>query len=110
MGFYLIFFSKLFNFAFKKTYFPYYSMRVTIDSKVTKNLNRMPVYVSEKVYAAAELLEQYPMIRADLKKLGEGIYRMRIGSYRLIFKVYKEQDLIVIAEVETRGGVSYSKG
>lgn len=85
-------------------------MKVTIDRKVTKSLNRMPVYVSDKVFGAAKLLEQYPMIHADLKKLGEGIYRMRIGSYRLIFKVYKEQDLIVIVEVETRGGISYSKG
>ena len=70
----------------------------------------MPVYVSEKVYAAAKLLEQYPMIHADLKKLGEGTYRMRIGGYRLIFKLYADQDLIVIIEVETRGGISYSKG
>ncbi len=85
-------------------------MEVTIDRKVTKRLSKMPVYVSEKVYTAAKLLEQYPMIHADLKKLGEGIYRMRMGDYRLIFKVYKEQDLIVIVEVETRGGISYSKG
>ena len=85
-------------------------MKVTIDRKVTKSLNKMPVYVSDKVFEAAKLLEQYPMIHADLKKLGGGIYRMRIGGYRLIFKVYKEQDLIVIVEVETRGGISYSKG
>ena len=70
----------------------------------------MPVYVSDKVFEAAKLLEKYSIIHADLKKLGEGIYRMRIGSYGLIFKVYKEQDLIVIVEVETRGEISYFKG
>ncbi len=85
-------------------------MKIILDRKVTKALNRMPIHVSEKVYSAAKLLERYPMIRTDLKKLGEGTYRMRIGGYRLIFKVYKEQDLIVIVEVETRGGISYSKG
>lgn len=85
-------------------------MRVEIDRKVSKSLSRMPVYVSEKVNDAAKLLEQFPMIHADLKKLGQATYRMRIGGYRIIFKVYKEQDLIVIAEVETRGGISYSKG
>jgi mRNA-degrading endonuclease RelE of RelBE toxin-antitoxin system len=62
----------------------------------------MPIYVSDKVFGVAKLLEQYPMIHADLKKLGKGIYKMRIGSYRLIFKVYEEQDLIVIVEVEIR--------
>ena len=42
-------------------------MKVTIDRKVTKSLNRMPVYVSDRVFGAVKLLEQYPMIHADLK-------------------------------------------
>ena len=61
--------------------FPYCPMKVMIDRKVTKSLNRMPVHISDKVFDAAKLLEQYPTIHTDLKKLGEGIYRMRIGSY-----------------------------
>ena len=85
-------------------------MQVMIDRKVVRALNRMPIHVSQKVYSVAKLLEQYPTMRADIKKLGDGTYRMRIGEYRLIFKIYKEKNLIVIAEVETRGRISYSKG
>ncbi len=85
-------------------------MKVIIEKRVIKSLGRMPLHVSEKVYSAAKLLEQYPKIRTDLEKLGSGVYRMRIGDYRIIFMVYNEQELIVIIEVAARGNVSYSKG
>ena len=83
-------------------------MRVIIHRKVLKRLARAPDFAKAGVLETAKVLEQFPMIHADVKKLGPDRYRIRRGGYRIIFVV--EADTIIIYEINVRGRISYSKG
>lgn len=83
-------------------------MQVIIDKKVSKNMDRFPPYVREQVLETLILLEKFPLITADIKKLGRGTYRIRRGKYRILFHV--ESDIIVVFEIDIRGRISYAKG
>ncbi len=45
--------------------------------------------------------------KVDLKpvKGTEGVYRLRVGKYRLLFKVLKQEGVILIARIASRGEV-----
>jgi mRNA-degrading endonuclease RelE of RelBE toxin-antitoxin system len=68
----------------------------------------MPGFIVEKILETAKTLEQFPMIRADIKKLDGRIYRIRRGNYRMVFAV--EGDILYITEIDVRGRISYSRG
>ncbi len=85
-------------------------MKVIIHQRVHKSLARMPTYVSDVVTEVATLLENFPLIHADIKKLGPSQYRIRKGEYRIIFYYLKSEATILIYEVEIRGKISYSRG
>ncbi|MDE1827631.1 MAG: type II toxin-antitoxin system RelE/ParE family toxin [Candidatus Micrarchaeota archaeon] len=85
-------------------------MRVVVDPKVEKVFTTFPKFVQSRLLKKINLLERFPLINADIKKLGDGVYRMRSGRYRLLFRAKKEKDLIVVYEIDTRGKISYAKG
>ncbi len=80
-------------------------MKVIFHEKVLKKMEKFPQYVKDDIIETATLLERFPFARLDTKKLGGGIYRVRKGKYRMLFRV--EQDLIVIFEIDIRGRISY---
>jgi len=85
-------------------------MKVEIHKKAAKAMTRFPGYVQEDILEVCKMLESYPVISADIKKLGDGVYRIRKGGYRILFAVIKERDLILVFEIEARGKISYAKG
>lgn len=57
----------------------------------------------EKIYKRLLLLEKFPFIALDIKKLRgyKNTYRLRIGKYRIKF-VLKE-DTVIFYDIELRG-------
>ncbi|MEM0217747.1 MAG: type II toxin-antitoxin system RelE/ParE family toxin [Candidatus Nezhaarchaeales archaeon] len=49
-------------------------------------------------------LEDFPNIQLDIVKIaGEAnTFRLRVGKYRALFKVYEQEKIIVIAKIDTR--------
>lgn len=84
-------------------------MEVKIHRRVLKRIERFPEYVKADIFETLELLERWPFIIADIKKLDDGVYRIRKGSYRILFQTHKARDLILVFEIEIRGSVSYAK-
>ncbi len=46
-------------------------------------------------------LENFLNVR-NVIKIGENLYRMRIGNYRALFKVYEKEKVIVVINVRGR--------
>jgi mRNA-degrading endonuclease RelE of RelBE toxin-antitoxin system len=78
-------------------------MQVIFHKKVLKKIEKFPKFVKEDVYEIAKLLENFPFVRLDIKKLGGSVYRVRKGKYRILFVI--ENNIILIFKIDVRGRV-----
>lgn len=70
--------------------------------KAKKKLDKFPHF--EKIEEKLKELKNFPNVR-NVIKIGENLYRMRIGSYRALFKVYEADSIIVVVNVDVRGKI-----
>jgi mRNA interferase RelE/StbE len=76
--------------------------QVFLHKKAQKNLEKFSD--SERIRTHLRTLEQFPD-SGDLIRIEDGIYRMRIGEYRALFKVYDDEKIIVVINIDVRGKV-----
>jgi len=79
--------------------------RVFLHKRVIKFLEKLDEKRRENVLRVLKSLEKFPLIRADIKKIGERTYRMRIGELRVIFDYDKEKNAIFVKLVDFRGRI-----
>lgn len=70
--------------------------------KAKKKVDKFPD--SERIEKKLKTLESFPNITSVIR-IEKDIYRMRIGDYRALFKVYEEEKAIVILDVDVRGKI-----
>jgi len=75
---------------------------IYILPKANKKLEKFPD--AERIKEKLKALEKFPNVR-NIIKIGENLYRMRIGNYRALFKVYDEEKVIVVINVDVRGKI-----
>jgi len=75
---------------------------VYLHKKAQKNLEKFSD--REHIRSHLRALERFPD-SGDLVRIEDGIYRMRIGEYRALFKVYEDEKIIVVINVNVRGKV-----
>ena len=77
--------------------------KVTFKASVDKDLTDLPKNVVARVWQRFELLKQQPFPRQALKLEGsEGLYRLRVGDYRIIYGVDVQAREVVIHHVRHR--------
>ncbi len=79
-----------------------------IPRKVAKQLASLPARARERIVRRVEQLRNWPDHGQDVKALRgrlAGCYRLRCGSYRVLFQVVEGAKLIVIEQVGPRGSV-----
>jgi mRNA interferase RelE/StbE len=75
--------------------------RVEFDREAAKALRRLSRTDRTRILAAiAKLADQ-----GDIRELvgAGGLYRLRVGDWRVIFRVKRDLDLVQIATVSSRG-------
>ena len=75
---------------------------VFLHKKAQKNLEKFPD--RERIREHLLKLENFPH-SGDLVRIENSIYRLRIGNYRALFKVYEEESIIVVVKIDVRGRV-----
>ncbi len=75
-------------------------------SRIKRELKRIPEADRARVAEAIAELRDQPR-PADAIQLEPDVYRIRVGDYRVIYKVYDEQQLILIGRVVRRGESTY---
>ena len=59
--------------------------RVTFKTSVDKDLTNLPKDMVSRIWQRFDLLKQQPFPRQALKLEGsEGLYRLRVGDYRIV--------------------------
>lgn len=79
--------------------------RVFLHKRVIKFLEKLDERRKENILRILKSLEKFPLIRADIKKIGEKTYRLRIGELRVIFDYDKDKNAIFVKLVDFRGRV-----
>ncbi len=67
-----------------------------------KKLDKFPD--SKRIEEELKKLKDFPNVR-NIIRIEENIYRMRIGKYRTLFKVYEDEKIIVIINIDARGRI-----
>ena len=84
---------------------------VNLSNKAKKQFGSMDPQMHSRVKQLFLVLEHRPMPFGayDLKKLKgeENTYRVRLSSYRVVYKVNPEQMLVDVAKIERRSEHTY---
>jgi mRNA-degrading endonuclease RelE of RelBE toxin-antitoxin system len=82
-------------------------MEVIVQENFYKKLKKLPKDVQTRTYDALKLLERFPFIRLDIKKIkGKGrVFRIRLGRYRIIFILIENK--IYVSDIGVRSRVKY---
>jgi len=82
--------------------------RVEISPPAGKNLNHLPIQVCQRLEPDLLALGDNPYPEGVRKIQGtEGAYRIRVGNYRIVYEVYREQEVVVILRVDRRSKTTY---
>jgi mRNA interferase RelE/StbE len=75
-------------------------------SRIKRELKRVPEANRTRIAAAVTELRNQPR-PPDAIQLEPDVYRIRIGEYRVIYKVYDEDRLVLIGRIARRGEDTY---
>ncbi len=78
---------------------------VRIEKEAQKELDKIPYSYREKIIAVLSHLSSNPYIGKKLSGKLKNLYTYRVWPYRIIYKLYKKQLLIIIIHVAHRQGV-----
>lgn len=81
-------------------------MEIILNKQAIKFLKRQEKTIQLRVYEALKGLKEKPPI-GDIKKLKgiEDMYRLRIGTYRVIFTVDFQKETINILAINNHGDI-----
>ena len=75
-------------------------------SRIKHELKRIPEADRVRIATAVAELRDQPR-PPDAIQLASDIYRIRVGDYRVIYKVYDGEQLVLIGRVARRGEGTY---
>lgn len=75
-------------------------------SRIKRDLKRIPADDRARIAKAIALLSSEPR-PMDAIQLESDVYRIRVGDYRVIYKVYESRELILIGRISRRGENTY---
>jgi len=79
------------------------SYKIEIAKKAIKQINSLPYFIIKNVSKRIDKLAENPF-PYDSKKLkaNENAYRIRVGNYRILYEVFKQNLIIKIVRVAHR--------
>ena len=76
---------------------------IELSRPAAKQLERAPDMMQQRIVAALDGLTAQPP-QGDIKKLAgsPSLYRLRVGSWRVVFQRMRERRIVVILTIEPR--------
>ncbi len=79
--------------------------KIIIEKDVAKFLDKIDDYIVEAFYKKIKILSvDIKNVSVDIKRLkwNDDLYRLRIGKYRFVYKIYNEKLVIVFVDADSR--------
>ena len=83
--------------------------RTEFAPRAKKALDRLPKRDGDRIAVAIAALATGPRDRAEKISGAENLYRIRVGSFRVIFEIAEATKLVVILKVARRSETTYRK-
>ncbi len=85
--------------------------KIELERGVGKALTKIPRQDQERIIGAIDGLadEPRPPGCAPVRAATKGTYRFRVGSYRVIYAVLDQEQVLIIARVSRRGEGTYRR-
>jgi len=74
--------------------------KVVVKKSARKELSKLPIQANNKIIIAIKALAHDPRPSGSKKLIGEELWRIRTGDYRVIYSVFND---VLIVEVLTIG-------
>ena len=78
----------------------------TVNSRIKRELLRIPPLNRQRIAEAVQTLADDPR-PPGVKQLELNLYRLRVGDYRVIYKVFDDEKVILIGRVARRSESTY---
>ena len=80
------------------------------EARLSKRANRELALLEQstrsRIVARLEELGDDPFPRGAIKLQGrEGVHRIRVGDYRILYEVFRKEGLVLVDKVDHRSGV-----
>lgn len=80
--------------------------QVIVERSAEKSMSRLPKDVRARLLVAFDRLAENPRHPGVIKLQGYSeLYRVRVGSWRIVFTIRDEQLIVIVVEVDSRGRV-----
>jgi len=76
------------------------------SARIKRELRSIPLHDRERVIQVIEALKENPRPHG-IVQLETNVYRLRIGEYRVIYKVFDRKQLVIIGRVARRSEKTY---
>lgn len=79
--------------------------QIIIKKKAKKFIDKLPMNEKRRVVAAISILPDGTDIKAVQGKNNKGLYRLRVGEYRIIFSVDQGELIVYVIDAGSRGQI-----
>ena len=82
--------------------------KILLHNKVAKEYKKLDKEAIARINKAIDALKENPFYGKDIKRLrGElkGKYRLRVGEYRIIYRIEEEDKVVILEDLKLRGRV-----
>ena len=78
--------------------------KILLHKKADKFLKELKPEEKKRIIDKLRQLEDFPVTRLEIVKIAgeENTFRLRVGNYRALFKVYEQEKIIVIIKLDIR--------
>ena len=78
------------------------SYKLAFTKAFIKEFNRLPKNEKERIFEAIKKLSEFPYNGTKLRGKLEGLWRWRVGNYRIIYLIDEKEKTIVFLDVGPR--------
>jgi len=81
--------------------------RILLHKRACEFLKGLKSDERQRIIDKLKQLEDFPVVRLDIVKItGEAdTFRLRVGNYRALFKVYEQERIIVVIKIDVRSRI-----
>ncbi|HQU93749.1 MAG TPA: type II toxin-antitoxin system RelE/ParE family toxin [Pyrinomonadaceae bacterium] len=76
--------------------------RIELTKSAVKELERLPAKTHDKVVEHLFQLEQDPRVFGSEKLTGVDAYKLRVGSYRIVYEIDDAKEIVRVVMVDDR--------
>ncbi len=80
-------------------------IRLKLNNKAEKDIKKVSSIAIKRVLKTLKELKEKPLMGIPLSGEFKGFYKIRLGDYRIVYKFYPIDKLIVVTRIAPRGKV-----